>query len=110
MLRIGSAFRLAVTVVLFGIGGEARAVSYDGDWSVVFVSQEGGCREREIEVKVRDGQITHFGGQGFISAEGRVSELGHVEASIGALGYTATAQGHMAEASGRGNWTMPEFG
>ena len=76
----------------------------------MFVSGQGGCQQREVEVSVRAGQISHAGWQGLFTASGHVSDLGHVDVSIGALGHTATAQGQLAGASGSGTWSMPEFG
>ena len=107
MLQIGSTM---VALLLLSISGQAQATNYDGRWSVVFVSGQGGCQQREIEVSVRASQITHAGWQGLFTASGHVSELGHVDVSIGALGHTATAQGQLAGASGSGTWSMPEFG
>jgi hypothetical protein len=44
------------------------------------------------------------------TTSGHVSEQGRVDASISALGHTATAQGHLAGAGGSGTWSMPEMG
>jgi hypothetical protein len=112
MLRIGSTAGMMLALVLLAMSGQAahQPTSYDGRWSVLFVSQQGGCQQREVEVSVSAGQITHAGWQGFFTAAGHVSELGHVDVTIGALGHTASAQGQMAGTSGSGTWTMPEFG
>jgi hypothetical protein len=111
MLRTGSGTGLIAAMVLLGLSGEAQATNpYDGRWSVAFVSQQGGCQQREIEVNLSAGQIAHTGWRGVFTASGHVSEQGHVDASIGALGHTATAQGQMAGASGSGTWSMPELG
>ena len=110
MLRLGSTREMVVALVLLGMSGQAQATNHDGRWSVVFVSQQGGCQQREVEVSVSAGQITHAGWQVLFTTSGHVSELGHVDASIGALGHTATAQGQLTGASGSGTWSMPEMG
>ena len=109
MLRIGSTAGMIVALVLFGTNG-AQSTNHDGRWSVVFVSQQGGCQQREIEISVQAGQITHAGWQVLLTASGHISEQGQVDGSIGALGHTATAKGQLGGASGSGTWSMPEFG
>ena len=109
MLRIGSTAVMMVAVVLLGTSS-VQSTNHDGRWSVLFVSQQGGCQQREIEISVQMGQITHAGWQVLFTASGHVSEQGHVDGSIGALGHTATATGQLGGASGSGTWSMPEFG
>jgi hypothetical protein len=111
MLRTCFSAGTMTVVILLGFVGEAQAANpYDGRWSVVFVTQQGGCQQREIEVSLSAGQLTHAGWRGLFTAHGQVSQQGHVDASIGALGHTATAQGQLAGASGSGSWSMPELG
>jgi hypothetical protein len=109
MLRIGSFASIMVALVVLGTSG-AQSTNHDGRWSVVFVSQQGGCQQREIEISVQAGQITHAGFQVLFTTSGHINELGQVDASIAALGHTATAKGQLAGASGSGTWSMPEFG
>ena len=111
MLRTGSTAGMMAALALLGMSAEAQTTNpNDGRWSVVFVSQQGGCQQRQVDVSVSAGQITHAGWRGLFTAHGQVSQQGHVDASIGALGQTATAQGQMAGASGSGTWSMPELG
>ena len=109
MLRIGSIAGMMVAVVLLGTSA-AQSTNHDGRWSVAFVSQQGGCQQREIEISVQAGQITHAGSQVLFTASGHISEQGHVDGSVGALGHTASATGQLAGATGSGTWSMPEFG
>ena len=108
--------RIIAALVLLGLSAEAQTTipqatnPNDGRWSVVFVSQQGGCQQREAQISVSAGQITHAGWRGMFTAHGQISQQGHVDASIGALGHTATAQGQVAGASGSGTWSMPELG
>ena len=111
MLPTGASTGMIVALVLLGTSGQAQATNpNDGRWSVVFVSQQGGCQQRQVDVSVSAGQITHAGWRGLFTAHGQVGQQGHVDASIGALGHTATAQGQLTGASGSGTWSMPELG
>ena len=107
---------MMAALALLGLSAEAQTTNpqttnpNDDRWSVVFVSQQGGCQRREAQISVSAGQITHAGWRGMFTAHGQVSQQGHVDASIGALGHTATAQGQVARASGSGTWSMAEVG
>jgi hypothetical protein len=83
---------------------------YDGLWAVSFVPDQGDCERHDVEVFVRNGEISHVGDHGFFTAEGTVGEQGRVEASIGALGLTVSAEGRLAERQGGGTWVFPERG
>lgn len=100
-----------VIVALVVAETTARAQSrYDGVWSVSLITNQGSCGHRDIEVRVSNGKISHFGDQGFFTASGEVGEEGRVEASIGALGIWASAQGRLSEFRGLGSWVLPERG
>jgi hypothetical protein len=88
---------------------QARA-PYDGLWSVSLKVGQGSCGEHEIEVFIRNGEISHAGQWGFFTAEGRVGERGRIEVNIGALGMTASADGQLFEQQGSGTWQFPERG
>ena len=81
---------------------------YDGLWSVSLKVGQGSCSDREIEVFIRNGEISHAGDRGFFTAEGRVGERGRVEASIGAFGMWASADGQLSDGQGTGTWDFPE--
>jgi hypothetical protein len=83
---------------------------YDGLWSVSLKVGQGPCGEREIEVFIRNGEISHAGDRGFFTAEGRVGERGRVEVSIGAFGMWASADGQLSDGEGSGVWQFPERG
>src|SRR4051812_31351843 len=52
---------------------------YDGLWSVSLKVSQGSCVDREIELFIRNGEISHAGDRGFFTAEGRVGERGALE-------------------------------
>ena len=53
------------------VAASAPMVSHIAD-----VVRKGSCSEREIEVFIRNGEISHAGDRGFFTAEGRVGERG----------------------------------
>ena len=59
--------------------------------------------------EVIEGRRAHCD-RGFFTAEGRVGERGRVEASIGALGMWASADGQLSDGQGSGVWQFPERG
>jgi hypothetical protein len=98
-------------LALFGACAPAQARGpYDGLWSVSLSADQGSCGNRDIEVFIRNGEISHAGDRGFFTADGRVGDQGHVEASIGALGLTASAEGQLSDRHGRGTWAFPDWG
>src|SRR5215207_954405 len=60
---------------------------YDGLWSVSLSLDQGSCDTREIDVFIRNGEISHAGDSGFFTADGRVDERGRLEVSIGGFRY-----------------------
>jgi hypothetical protein len=98
-------------LALSGANAPAQARSpYDGLWSVSLRDDQGSCGNRTIELFIRNGEISHAGDRGFFTADGSVSEQGRVEASIGALGLTASAEGQLSERQGSGTWMFPSWG
>jgi hypothetical protein len=109
-----SSIPIAVGLGLLALAGanapaQARTL-YDGLWSVSLKVDQGSCGEHEIEVFIRNGEISHAGHRGFFTAEGRVGERGRVEVSIGAFGMTASADGQLLDSQGSGSWQFPERG
>ena len=93
------------------VGAPVQArTPYDGLWSVSLKVSQGSCVDREIELFIRNGEISHAGDRGFFTAEGRVGERGRVEVSIGALGIWASADGQLSDGQGSGVWQFPERG
>jgi hypothetical protein len=108
--------RLSVLTVIglfasLEVGAPVQArTPYDGLWSVSLKVSQGSCVDREIELFIRNGEISHAGDRGFFTAEGRVGERGRVEVSIGALGVWASADGQLSDGQGSGVWQFPERG
>ena len=114
MLESCSSIPRVILIALLAWSGanapaQARA-PYDGLWSVSLKVGQGSCGEHEIEVFIRNGEISHAGQWGFFTAEGRVGERGRIEVNIGALGMTASADGQLFEQQGTANLREREFG
>jgi hypothetical protein len=105
-LSIGAAL---LALVSSNAPSQART-PYDGLWSVSLGVDQGSCESREIDLFIRNGEISHAGDSGFFTADGRVDERGRVEVSIGAFGVTASADGQLSDRKGRGVWQFPERG
>ena len=114
MIKNRSSILVSFTLALLGlfeVSAPAQArTPYDGLWSVSLKVDKGSCGERDIELFVRNGEISHAGDVGFFTADGRVGQGGRVEVSIGAFGITASADGQLSERQGIGVWQFPERG
>ena len=92
-LRMGShaeGRRVIVIALLAWSGANAPAQArapYDGLWSVSLKVEQGSCGEHEIEVFIRNGEISHAGQWGFFTAEGRVGERGRIEVTRRSQGF-----------------------
>jgi hypothetical protein len=108
-LPVLTSIGFALFASLVGSPVQART-PYDGLWSVSLKVGQGSCSEREIEVFIRNGEISHAGDRGFFTAEGRVGERGRIEVSIGAFGMWASADGQLSDGQGSGVWSLPSGG
>ena len=108
-LPVLTSIGFALFASLVGAPVQART-PYDGLWSVSLKVGQGSCSEREIEVFIRNGEISHAGDRGFFTAEGRVGEGGRIEVSIGAFGMWASADGQLSDGQGSGFWEFAERG
>jgi hypothetical protein len=78
--------------------------AYDGNWSVVIVTQSGSCsREYRYGVQISNGNvISERGGQA--NFQGQVSPNGSVWVSVSAGGQQADGQGRLNRNLGTGTW------
>lgn len=87
-----------------GFAPLARAAVHDGIWSVLIITEKGGCdRGYRYEVKVVNGRISYNGDSG-INLAGTVSSDGATKVSISAGEKGATGTGHLSARSGSGVW------
>lgn len=81
------------------------ASSFDGDWSVVVITEAGDCdRAYRYPVKVVNGSIKYEGEAG-ISISGRVDPNGKLIASVQRGEQRADGTGRLSRTSGSGKWS-----
>jgi hypothetical protein len=77
--------------------------SYDGSWSLVFVTQRGVCDSTyNFSVNINDGVLTH---PNLVKFRGYVGTSGAVRASVTVQDKYASGSGKLTAASGRGLWS-----
>lgn len=107
MLRGAWVALLLGSAVLAGPGApyaRANVADYDGDWSVLIVTDQGGCdRAYRYAVRIVDGRIL-FRGTEDIRLSGRVSPSGQVQVRVSRGSQAARGTGQLSEDSGSGTW------
>ena len=82
-----------------------QAAEFDGRWSVVVITDRGGCdRAYRYEVKVERGRVDYVG-DAAIDFAGKVSPAGAVQVDLGQGRATARAIGKLRHQAGAGTWT-----
>ena len=75
---------------------------YDGTWSLIFLTQRGGCdRSYNFTVQIQNGIVSH---PNLVKFKGRVSPGGKVRASVSVPGKYASGTGRMTRTAGQGRW------
>jgi hypothetical protein len=93
---------LALLAAATSADAAAAGSAFDGTWSVLAVTQQGGCDPTyNFSVKIAAGSITI---PQFSGLSGRVADDGKVAVSVSNAGSEVTASGKMASAAGRGQW------
>jgi hypothetical protein len=93
----------AVCAVSTLSGATARTV-YDGQWSVLIVTEEGTCdRAYRYGVQIVNGDVRYDGG-GPIALSGRVTPNGAVQVTVASGGGRADGAGRLSRNVGRGSW------
>ena len=100
---------LIATGALCGaLTGPARAstvASYNGDWSVVIMTQKGECdRAYRYPLKIQDGVVAYGGGADF-TVSGKVAKNGVVTVRVSRGSRSAAGAGQLAENGGSGKWS-----
>ena len=77
--------------------------SYDGSWSLVFVTQRGACDSTyNFSVNINDGVLTH---PNLVKFSGRVAKSDVMRASVTVQDKYASGSGTLTGGSGRGMWS-----
>ena len=78
--------------------------AYDGNWSVLIVTQNGNCdRAYRYGVSIRGGQV-HYDG-GLVSFTGQVAANGTVKVRVTTGGSSAVGTGRLSRNAGKGQWS-----
>jgi hypothetical protein len=78
--------------------------AFDGDWSVVIMTQSGGCdRAYRYGVRIANGDVVYDGG-GPVDLQGHVFSNGSVRVSVSGAGQQANGQGRLSRTLGTGTW------
>jgi hypothetical protein len=87
-----------------GTGSAFAHTIYDGDWSVLIVTNSGACGPAyRYGVQIADGTVTYDGG-GMITMQGRVTQKGAVRVIVRAGGQWADGSGRLTKIRGGGVW------
>jgi hypothetical protein len=78
--------------------------AFDGDWSVVIMTQSGGCdRSYRYGVRIANGDVIYDGG-GPVDLQGHVFSNGSVRVRVAGAGQQAEGQGRLSRTLGTGTW------
>jgi hypothetical protein len=78
--------------------------SFDGDWSVLIVTDSGQCdRGYRYGLSIRNGQV-FYEGSAPVNVDGRVSDNGAVQVRLWAGSQSASGAGRLSRDSGNGSW------
>jgi hypothetical protein len=108
MIRRGVLLAILATLALGSLLWSAPAAkarsSYDGNWSVLIVTESGGCdRAYRYALQIVNGRIVYP--DQTINISGRVDGGGHVYVRVSAGGQYASGSGHLSGSSGAGRWS-----
>ena len=83
----------------------ARTADFDGNWSVLVITESGSCDAAyRYGVNVANGAV-HYRGESGIDVAGSVDDSGRVKVTIGRGQQSAEGTGRLTANSGSGTWT-----
>jgi hypothetical protein len=93
-------------VIGTGLAGPAGAVTpkYDGNWSVLVITESGTCdRGYRYKVRVENGKV-HYDGEAGVDVSGEVGNDGKLKVNIRRGDQGAIGTGKLSADSGSGEW------
>lgn len=82
----------------------AARTGYDGNWSVLIVTNSGSCdRGYRYGLSIRNGRV-FYEGSAAVNVDGRVSGNGHVRVRVWAGSQSANGAGRLSSNYGSGTW------
>jgi hypothetical protein len=98
-----AAAAIAATAALTSASG-AFAASFDGNWSVLIVTQRGPCDSAyRYGLSIQNG-VVFYQGSAPVNVSGRVNSSGGVSVRVWAGSQSASGSGRLGRGSGRGTW------
>jgi hypothetical protein len=102
ILALSAAISLALS--LWAAPAAMARKSFDGAWSVLIVTDAGGCdRAYRYALRIANGRISYD--DATIGVSGHVDPRGHVNVSVSSGGQRANGSGQLSGDSGQGHWT-----
>lgn len=102
---------LAVIATTFALGAVAPAAAkptFDGQWSVVIVTDKGSCdRAYRYPVRISNGEVVNDG-PSLVNVSGKVNGNGAVKVLVSAGDKSATGVGKLSAKIGGGSWSGGE--
>ncbi len=95
----------AMTAMLLTTSAPAAASRFDGNWSILIVTENGACEVYRFGVQVINGRVSTTDGGARLS--GAIANSGAVNISLSQGQDTARATGKVSGGFGRGRWTSP---
>lgn len=91
---------------VFAAAGTASAATpYDGNWSVLIITQSGNCDAGyRYPLKIDNGKVVYAGASGF-AVSGKVGSGGAVNVSISRGDNKASGSGKLTANGGSGKWS-----
>jgi hypothetical protein len=98
--------RLASAAVFLLLGaGAGAAASFDGNWSVVIVTESGSCDPAyRYRLRIQNG-VVHYDGEADVNVSGRVDDHGAVRVSVSRGQQRAEGTGRLDSNAGSGTWS-----
>ena len=88
----------------FGPSAMARTPTFDGSWTVLIVTESGGCdRAYRYGLAIRDGQVV-YEGDAAVKVAGTVSPSGTVNVRVSSGSQHADGSGRLTKENGSGKW------
>ena len=82
----------------------AARINYDGNWSVLIVTNNGPCdRAYRYGLSIRNGRVFYDGSAG-VNVDGRVAPNGRVQVRVWAGSQSASGAGRLSSNYGSGMW------
>ena len=103
-IKLAIAATLLLGTAVIGHSPAAYAMTTDGDWRVVIITEKGKCDSAySFNVNVANGHVNYPGG-GPVHLSGTVAPGGAVKVNISAGDKGASGTGHLRGTEGGGTW------